>query len=187
VTWAYNTHCHHCQLNMRAFDRRKAWGTMNVLKYLVGGLVVMGAVAFAAKAQGAEFEIVPYKPASAQQAAGKRPAKVGAVAFVKELEGIRAALGGALMKPESWPTMARQINALAGKAKALFGEEAPGAPYAACNQAADELLFTWQSASGLVARRQQPDHIAAAALARYATNFGDAYRSCRTLVDALPG
>jgi hypothetical protein len=23
-TWAYNTHCHHCQLDMRAFDRRSA-------------------------------------------------------------------------------------------------------------------------------------------------------------------
>jgi hypothetical protein len=55
LTWAYNTHCHHCQLDMRAFDRRKAWRAMNVAKYFLGGLVIMGAVAFAAKAHGVEL------------------------------------------------------------------------------------------------------------------------------------
>ncbi len=186
MTWAYNTHCHHCQLDMRAFDRRRAWRSMRAAKYLLVGLVVVGAMSFASMSHGAELEIVPYKP-QGKATPAVAVNKAAAQAFARELDALGSALPGTLITRDRWPSLTARMNGLRARGQQLFGDTKLGSPFASCNVAADNLTIAWQASMAMLNRAQQPDVAAVSSLFRYSVTYGDAQRSCRSDVNALPG
>jgi hypothetical protein len=84
LTWAYNARCHHCQLDMRAFDRRSWWSTrlskrgvvLAAALFMLAGVLMLAA----RQAHAQEIEIVRIKP-------GEKPKQPTAqeIAFAKRL------------------------------------------------------------------------------------------------------
>jgi hypothetical protein len=185
-TWAYNTHCHHCQLDMRAFDRRKAWRSMSLAKYLMGGLVVIGAVAFAAKAHAEEFEIVRVNPGDKSASPPlKHPVPAAAKAFADELVSVQDGFALALMNVNAWPAFTMRVNGLSTRATSVFGSARIDRQFYRCHEAAQLLPNVWADARSMSSAAAAPQASRISGLVSSSTRLGDAYRICREEINAL--
>jgi len=117
LTWAYNARCHHCQLDMRAFDRRSWWSTRlskrgvvlaAALFMLAGVLMLAARQAHAAEPKAdmpLELKVASvdagYLLDSSDSAVARMRSLLNAIAEVYRIKPIRAADMAAALKKYS--------------------------------------------------------------------------------------
>lgn len=184
LTWAYNRHCHHCGLDMRAYSVRRF---LHSTRYIAGAVLALSAVLWTKKSNAApagEIEIVRIDPkAKRVQPAGKLKDRAAAEAFVSDIAAIKFDLLMALRDPQRALSMKRLSAGLEGRSKALFSWNAMGQPFGRCHGAAVAADVVVERALAMV-KTPSPTPEQVAALVNWSATMSDDLRLCSIDVDA---
>lgn len=184
ITWAYNERCHHCQLDMKSFDRRKRWQNS---KYVIW-LLLAGMIGLAAKSIQAapDVEIVRIDPKRPPPKTQPAPSKVALDSLLRELSALRSGTLKALQTRDGSDALYRRAGQLQRQASAIVGDRPMHDPFQSCLSAATWAFDTVVSARDVL-RETKPDPVRVGQLITAATEQGDSYRQCKEQTNRLPG
>lgn len=183
MTWAYNRHCHHCGLDMRAYKVRRY---LHSARYVVGALLALSAFAWSKRSEAApqDIEIVRIDPKAPRvPAPGKLRDKAAAEAFARDLLALRTGIWTSLQSDAASSEMNKRAVQLVQRAKVIFGEPGMGDPFRSCTSAASSTQMAVSEAASLV-RKGTAEANQVATIVRWSASMGDEYRQCRTEIDA---
>jgi hypothetical protein len=167
-TWAFTQHCHFCRMDLWLYDRKVK---SMAFKRRVAWVMIIIALAYL------------YQPGPVFAA---RVDKAGATDLVREMDSVSYSLYNAVKTPEATAAMAKKIRGLDLKSQRLFGNPILGQPFAACASAVSQASLLWGEYRGLSLGIKAATPETVSLLARAGIHFGDAYRQCKTEVEALP-
>jgi hypothetical protein len=168
-TWALSQHCHHCRLDLWAYERRARWQTTRRRLGLVMVCVAL---------------LMMYGPIYVH--AATRIDKQAAEQLVRDMDSVSYGLYTALGKPADVMAMGKKTAGFSERVRRVLGDPVFGQPLFACSNAATQASMVWGDAYGLALNNRAPTQHSVSSLARSAISFGDNYRQCRIAVEALP-